>query len=58
VTVRATALEGGALGDIINVLNVQSKRTIQATVTAKGRVTVNNVPSRVAANPAAEPSNP
>jgi len=58
VTVRATALEGGALGDVINVVNVQSKRTIQATVTGKGRVAVTNVPPRVAANPTAEPSNP
>jgi flagella basal body P-ring formation protein FlgA len=57
VTVRATALEAGALGDVINVVNIQSKRTIQAIVSGKGRVTVANAPARVVAN-AAEPSNP
>jgi flagella basal body P-ring formation protein FlgA len=55
VTVRATALEAGALGDVINVLNVQSKRTIQAKVTGKGRVAVTNGP-QVTASVAAEPS--
>jgi flagellar basal body P-ring formation protein FlgA len=58
VTVRATALESGALGDVINVVNIQSKRTIQAIVSGKGRVTVANAPARVVANAAAEPSNP
>jgi flagella basal body P-ring formation protein FlgA len=51
VTVRATALESGALGDVINVLNVQSKRTIQATVTGRGQVAVTNAPARVAPEP-------
>ena len=56
VTVRATAQEGGALGDVINVLNVQSKRTIQATVTGRGQVAVTNAPARVTAGAASEPS--
>ena len=37
---RGKALEAGAEGDIVNVLNVQSKRTVQGTVTGPGRVTV------------------
>ena len=32
LTMRGKALEAGAEGDIVNVLNVQSKRTVQGTV--------------------------
>jgi flagellar basal body P-ring formation protein FlgA len=56
LSIRGQALEPGALGDVINVLNVQSKRTFQATVTAPGRVTVSSAPSRKVA--AAEPVTP
>ena len=34
------ANEAGAVGDIINVLNTQSNRPVQATVTGPGRVAV------------------
>jgi flagella basal body P-ring formation protein FlgA len=40
LTSRGKAIESGADGDLINVLNIQSKRTIQATVTGPGRVTI------------------
>lgn len=40
LTVRGKALETGAEGDVINVMNVQSKRTLQATISGPGRVTV------------------
>jgi flagella basal body P-ring formation protein FlgA len=40
LTVRGKALEAGALGDIVGVINVQSNRTIQGTVTGPGRITV------------------
>jgi flagellar basal body P-ring formation protein FlgA len=40
LTVRGKALETGAEGDLINVMNLQSKRTIQGIVTGAGRVTV------------------
>jgi flagella basal body P-ring formation protein FlgA len=40
LTMRAKALEAGAEGDIINVLNLQSKRTLQATVRGPGRVSI------------------
>jgi flagella basal body P-ring formation protein FlgA len=56
LSIRGQALEPGALGDVINVLNVQSKRTFQATVTAPGRVTVSSTPPRKVA--AAEPAAP
>jgi flagella basal body P-ring formation protein FlgA len=40
VSIRGQALEPGTLGAVINVLNVQSKKTIQATVTGPGHVSV------------------
>jgi flagella basal body P-ring formation protein FlgA len=40
LTMRGKALEGGARGDTINVLNVQSKRSIQATIAGPGHVVV------------------
>ncbi len=35
---RGKAIEAGAEGDIINVINLQSKRTVQGIVTGPGRV--------------------
>jgi flagella basal body P-ring formation protein FlgA len=40
LTVRAKALDAGAAGDTVAVLNAQSSRVVQATVTGPGRVTV------------------
>ena len=40
LSIRGKALEAGAKGDVINVLNTQSNRTIQATVSGPGRVNV------------------
>ena len=40
ITMRGKALESGAEGDLVSVLNVNSKRTIQGIVTGPGRVTV------------------
>jgi flagella basal body P-ring formation protein FlgA len=40
LTVRGKAIEAGAMGDMIGVLNVQSNRTIQATITGPGRVSL------------------
>jgi len=49
VTVLGKASDSGALGDVISVVNVQSKHTIQATVIGPGRVSVNPT-ARLAAN--------
>ncbi len=54
LTARGKAAEGGALGDVINVINVQSNKTVQATVVGPGRVSVAAATPRVAAN-AAQP---
>jgi flagella basal body P-ring formation protein FlgA len=40
LTVRGKALESGTEGDVVNVLNIQSKRTVQGTVSGPGRVDV------------------
>lgn len=42
LTLRGKALGGGAEGEAISVLNPQSKRIVQATVTAPGVVTVSD----------------
>jgi flagella basal body P-ring formation protein FlgA len=40
LTLRGKALESGGEGDLISVQNLQSKRTVQGTVTRQGIVTV------------------
>jgi flagella basal body P-ring formation protein FlgA len=40
LNLRGKALDGGANGEIINVLNAQSKRTVQGIVAGPGRVTL------------------
>jgi flagella basal body P-ring formation protein FlgA len=56
LTIRGKALEAGAKGDVVNVLNTQSKRTIQATVSGPGRVTVTVASPRLASNTTPDPS--
>ncbi len=58
LTMRGQALESGAQGDLINVLNGQSKKTLQATITAPGRVSVGAPTPRLAANTTAARMNP
>jgi flagella basal body P-ring formation protein FlgA len=40
LTIRGKALEGGTEGDAINVLNLQSKRTVSGVVVGRGQVSV------------------
>ena len=40
ITMRGKALESGSEGDTVSVLNEQSKRTLQGTVTSAGHVTM------------------
>lgn len=40
LTTRGKAIESGAEGDIVSVLNVQTKRTLTGVVTGRGQVTV------------------
>src|ERR1019366_8609440 len=50
LTVRGKAAEGGAEGDVISVLNEQSKRTVQGVVVGPGRVIISTGSPRLAAN--------
>ena len=50
LTVRGKAAEGGAEGDVIAVLNEQSKRTVQGVVVGPGRVIISTGAPRLAAN--------
>jgi len=56
LTVRGKALEAGALGDVVGVLNIQSNRTVQATVTGPGRVAIAAAGPLLAAATAAVPN--
>lgn len=60
LTVRGKALEAGTEGDLVNVLNVQSKRTIQGYVSGPGRVTIPAVTSIAATivAPSEQPARP
>jgi flagellar basal body P-ring formation protein FlgA len=40
LTIRGKALEGGAEGDVVNVLNLQSQRTVSGVVIGRGQVAV------------------
>jgi flagella basal body P-ring formation protein FlgA len=48
LTLRGQASEAGAEGDVISVTNLQSKRTVQGTVTGPGQVTVFGTNARAA----------
>src|SRR5262249_28911797 len=58
LTIRGKALEGGAKGDVVSVLNEQSKRTLQATIIGPGRVSVAVLSPRVAVNTGTVTSQP
>src|SRR5438876_1151643 len=50
LTIRGKAIEGGAEGDAISVLNEQSKRTVQGTIVGPGHVLIGNRSPRLASN--------
>ncbi len=61
LTSRGKALETGTEGDVVNVLNLQSKRTVPATVVGRGQVVVTVATPRILASagsavPAPEPA--
>jgi flagella basal body P-ring formation protein FlgA len=45
LSLRAKAMESGTQGDVIQVLNPHSKRTVQATVEGPGHVVVHSMRS-------------
>jgi flagella basal body P-ring formation protein FlgA len=40
LTMRGKALDNGTEGDVVSVMNLQSKRTVSGTVTGRGQVTI------------------
>jgi flagella basal body P-ring formation protein FlgA len=54
LTIRGKALDNGAEGDIVSVLNLQSKRTISGAVIGRGQVAITVATPRLRA--AADPS--
>jgi flagellar basal body P-ring formation protein FlgA len=55
LTLRGQAQDAGALGETINIMNIQSKRLVQGVVTGPGRVTMAAVPPRVIESAPAAP---
>jgi flagellar basal body P-ring formation protein FlgA len=49
LTIRGKALESGTEGDVVSVLNLQSKRTVSGTVTGRGLVSISVATPRPAA---------
>ena len=43
LTMRGKALDNGTEGDVVNVMNVQSKRTLSGTVIGRGQVSISPV---------------
>jgi flagella basal body P-ring formation protein FlgA len=54
LSIRGKAVDAGSVGDIVSVVNMQTSRTVQATVTGPGRVTVASATPVVAAADSAE----
>jgi flagellar basal body P-ring formation protein FlgA len=46
LTMRGKALENGTEGDVVNVMNLQSKRTLSGTVTGRGQISITPVGAR------------
>jgi flagella basal body P-ring formation protein FlgA len=55
LTIRGKALEAGTEGDVVNVLNLQSKRTVSGVVIGREQVAISVAMPRLPLNP--EPSN-
>jgi flagella basal body P-ring formation protein FlgA len=49
LTMRGKAIDAGSEGDTVSVMNLQSKRTVQGTVTGPGQVTMSVVAPRITA---------
>jgi flagella basal body P-ring formation protein FlgA len=49
LTIRGKALEGGTEGDVVSVLNLQSKRTVSGTVIGRGQVSISVATPRLSA---------
>ena len=50
LTVRGKAIDGGTEGDVVSVLNLQSKRTVSGVVVGRGQVAVSVATPRIVAS--------
>ncbi|MEK9969534.1 MAG: flagellar basal body P-ring formation chaperone FlgA [Ferrovibrio sp.] len=50
ITTTGRAMESGSIGDVVQVMNLQSKRSVQATITGMNLVQVITAPSIIASN--------
>jgi flagellar basal body P-ring formation protein FlgA len=50
LTIRGKALDGGTEGDVVNVLNLQSKRTVSGVVIGRGQVSISVATPQLPAN--------
>ncbi len=48
LTIRGKAMESGTEGDVVSVMNLQSKRTVTGVVIGRGQVAITAVPQRTA----------
>jgi flagellar basal body P-ring formation protein FlgA len=62
LTVRGKAMDGGTEGDVVNVLNLQSKRTVSGVVIGRGQVAISvatpRLPPTTDTSEATEPAAP
>lgn len=58
LTVLGKAMEAGTEGDVVNVLNLQSKRTVSGVVVGRGRVAIVVAPRPEIEQSAAQPNEP
>jgi flagella basal body P-ring formation protein FlgA len=58
LSVRGKATEGGALGDSIDVVNVQSNRTLRGTIVGRGEISVISMRPRLIASADRSLNNP
>ena len=54
LTTRGKAIDNGTEGDVVSVLNVQSKRTLTGIVTGRGQVTIQGTIQAAPATPQAD----
>ena len=54
LTVRGKAIEGGTEGDVVNVMNLQSKRTVSGVVTGRDQVSISVATPRPAPGPVSD----
>jgi flagellar basal body P-ring formation protein FlgA len=58
LTTRGKALESGSEGDVVSVVNLQSKRTVTGRVTGRGQVSVDTVMAKPAQTAEADTATP